>query len=472
MAVTADEDATGVRKGETGWRALFASGRAAVTVTLAAGVTLHAVNVYLATTIMPSVIDEVGGARLYAWATTVFMFASVVGSTAAGALLAARGARGSYRVAGSVLLVATVICALAPSMPVLLVGRFAQGLGGGLLFALSYSMVRITYEESLWPRAMALVAAMWGIATFVGPALGGAFAELGEWRLAFWALVPVVLFFAVWGAGRLPPTSGAATVPRIPWVGVGLLAAAVAVVSAASISTRIAVNLVGVAVALLLLFAWFARERGAKPRLIPAATFGPDPRLRLVYLMMVLLVVASTVEVFVPYFGQRLQGMGPLAAGYLGAVLSAGWTVGSLAFSGAVRRRGLVITVAPAFVLAGLVLLVFVGPVQADGAALIVAIGVGLFLVGWGIGMAWPHLLTMVLLFVPDEEQDTAGSSVTTIQLTAIAFGAAVAGAIANVAGFSDTADIGGTIDAARWLFAVFAVAPLIALVAARRVRA
>ncbi|MFJ1929367.1 MULTISPECIES: MFS transporter [unclassified Streptomyces] len=471
MTEAAERIANAEARRATGWGALLGRRHGPVSATLAGGVALHAINVYLATTILPSVITDVGGANLYAWATTVFVFASVLGSTVASSVLAARGPRASYRLASLILGIGTVVCALAPTMPILLAGRLVQGIGGGLLFALCYSVVRITFDEALWPRAMALVSAMWGVATLVGPAIGGAFAELGVWRWAFWVLVPVVVFFGLWGAAQLPAGGVDGAAPRIPWVGVSLLAAAVLVISGASISSRLTVNIVGLVVAILLLVAWLRHERGATRRLVPAAAFGREPRLRVVYLTMALLVIAGTVEVFVPYFGQRLQGLGPLAAGYLGAVMAAGWTAASLTCSGIERRRGLIIAIAPAFSALGLIALIFTGPVHSDGAVPIGGVALGLLLLGWGIGMAWPHLTTMVLQLVPDSDQGLAGSSVTTIQLTATAFGSAIAGAVTNVAGFSDSAGINGTQTAARWLFAIFTLAALFALATVRSAR-
>ncbi len=50
-------------------------------------------------------------------------------------------------------------------MLILLGGRALQGLGGGILFALSYALIRIVFTENLWSRAMGVVSGMWGIAT-------------------------------------------------------------------------------------------------------------------------------------------------------------------------------------------------------------------------------------------------------------------------------------------------------------------
>lgn len=121
-------------------------------------------------------------------------------------------------------------------MPWMLAGRSVQGLGGGTLAALSYALIRIVFVPALWPRAVALVSGMWGVATLCGPAVGGLFAQAGHWRWAFWTLLPVSLAQALLVAIKLRPARGpAASVDQpagIPLVQVGLLAASVLVVAA------------------------------------------------------------------------------------------------------------------------------------------------------------------------------------------------------------------------------------------------
>ncbi|MBA5791107.1 MFS transporter, partial [Escherichia coli] len=68
----------------------------------------------------------------------------------------------------------------AQTMPWMLAGRTAQGFGGGILFALSYALIRVVFDARLWSRAMAMVSGMWGVATLCGPAIGGIFAETGS----------------------------------------------------------------------------------------------------------------------------------------------------------------------------------------------------------------------------------------------------------------------------------------------------
>src|SRR5690625_3463350 len=150
---------------------------------LAGGVALHAVNMYVVTTILPSVVADIGGLEYYAWNLTLFVAASILGSALSPRVIDSWGVRTGFLAAIAVFAIGTTGCALAPSMPWMLVARTAQGLGGGMLLGLSYASVRLVFEERLWPLAMVLVSSMWGVATLGGPAVGGIVAHTGHWRL-------------------------------------------------------------------------------------------------------------------------------------------------------------------------------------------------------------------------------------------------------------------------------------------------
>ena len=74
-------------------------------------------------------------------------------------------------------------------MELMLVGRTVQGAAGGLLAGLGYAVISTALPSWLWTKASALVSAMWGVGTLVGPAAGGLFAQFGSWRWAFGVLV-------------------------------------------------------------------------------------------------------------------------------------------------------------------------------------------------------------------------------------------------------------------------------------------
>lgn len=457
---------------DSSWSELLRGKNATRSIALSGGIALYATNTYIATTILPSVVAEIGGLALYAWSTTLYVVASILGSALTSKLLQRTGPRLAYTVATLIFMVGVLICALAPSMPVMLAGRLIQGLGGGMLLALCYSMIQLVFEERLWPRAMALVSGMWGVATLIGPAVGGVFAELDAWRFAFGAMVPISLAYMVLTHRALPPRDPtASTASRLPVPQLVLLAAAVLAVCAGSVSSLPSWNLLGIAVCAVLVFVLIRHESNATIRLLPKDALKFNTPLCALYATTCLLVIGMSSEIFMPYFLQHLHGQSPLVAGYMAALMAAGWTVSEIlssSWSGRSAQRA--ILSGPLFIVAGLVLLAITTPVASLGEwARLAPICLGLFLVGFGIGLGWPHLLTRILQVASEQDKDTAAASITTLQLFAMALGAALAGVISNVAGINDATGNAGIANAAQWLFALFTLAPVLAWVMARR---
>ncbi|MFD5807858.1 MFS transporter [Rhodococcus aetherivorans] len=433
---------------------------------LAGGVALYATNVYLTTSLLPTAVEEIGGHAYYAWTATVFLIASVISSTAVARLLAARGPRGAYLVALGTFAAGTLVCALAPSMETLLAGRAVQGLGGGLLAGLGYAVLNSALPERLWSRGAALVSAMWGVGTFAGPAVGGVFAQFHAWRWAFGALVVCTLAVAAAVPFTLPAHArGSRDAGRIPLGSLALLTAAALAVSVAAVVTGSAptITLIAVASAAVVAFVAVAVDRRSPHGILPAATF-TTARLRWVYLTIAVLAVASTAETFVPLFGQRLAGLAPLAAGFLGAALAVGWTLGEIpsASASAPRTVHRIVVSAPVLVGLGLALMATVVRDEA-GPAAVAAWVTGLVVAGAGIGIAWPHLAVGAMNAVADpRESGRASAAINTVQLIANAFGAALAGVLVNAGQPSD-------VRSARLLLFGFAAVAVLGVLVARR---
>lgn len=452
----------------TGWGALLSGTNLMRSIALSGGVALHAVNLYISTTILPSVVKDIGGIDYYAWNTTIYVVASIVGAALSARLLSRFGPKASYALAGLIFAVGALLCATAWSMPVMLVGRGVQGLGGGMLVSLPYAMTRIIFPEPLWPRAMAMISGMWGIATLLGPALGGIFAELGIWRAAFWSLIPLIAFFGTAAVVVLPKHDAAQTPSSaLPARQLALLTVAVLAASFASISGDILQSLGSLLAAGVLAFMLIRADARAPQRLLPRGSFQVTSPLGALYAMSALLAVTVTcTEIFVPLFLQVLHGRSPLQAGYIAALMSVGWTIGSISSSG-LQGRQLVFTLrsAPMLSLVSLIVLAVVLPWPGE-------VNWGIFLLtclaliagGMGVGLAFPHLASRVLHAAPSDEQDLAASSIMTVQLGATAFGAALAGLTVNLAGLPATGGEMDVANAARWLFTVILVAPALCL--------
>lgn len=470
---TGNPVSTGIENGPAGWGELLSGRNGIYALALAGGVTLHAVNMYIATTVMPSVIVDIGGLDFYAWATTLFVVASILGAALTAKLLKSAGPRGAYLIATILFAAGTLICSLAINMPVMLIGRSVQGLGGGFLYALAYGLTRIVLPEQLWGRAIGLISAMFGVATLIGPAIGGIFAEYGAWRAAFWSLLPVTALFAVLAFATLPRSSWDKNErSSVPFLQLALLTGAVLAVSAGSLSSDTIWKIAGLAAGLTLIAVIAAFEGQAKARLLPRCSFNISTPLGALYLVIALLMLSMQPEIFVPYLLQNLHGQSPLWAGYLAALMAIGWTVASFLSSRWQEKGGDRLVVAgPVLALIGLVLLAIFLPVDGGGDwSLLAPVCFGLILIGFGIGLAWPSLVTRVYQSAPSTEQDLAAGGMTTVQLFAIAFGTACAGMVANFAGIAEPGGTTGASSAALWLAGIFAIAPAIGIAVAIKV--
>ncbi len=447
-------DVTSTIEAPRGWRDLLGGRFLGTSTLLAAGVALYATNEFITVSLLPSAVTEIGGERLYAWVTTLYLVGSVMAATTVNPTLLRIGARASYLMGLAVLGFGSLVCALAPNMAALLVGRSLQGAAGGLLTGLGYAIINTALPRSLWTRASALVAAIWGVATVVGPAIGGVFAQFGLWRYAFGAVTVLTAAVAVVVPRALPAGRAAhhdaAPERRLPLWSLLLLSCAALAVSLAAVphSGAAMVGLVSISVVLVAGFLILDRRMSAK--VLPSSVFGAGP-LKWIYLTMGLLMAVAMTDMYVPLFGQRLAHLVPVAAGFLGAALAVGWTVGELV-SASVDRAHLsarVVAAAPLVMALGLAL---GAATQVEGATLsVVALWVvALLITGIGIGMAWPHLSAWAMASVDDAEEGTAAAAaINSVQLITGALGAGLAGVVVNSAG--------GGVSAARWLFAVFA---------------
>ena len=504
------------------WRALLGPKHLGASTVLAGGVALYATNEFLTISLMPSAVAEIGGQRYHAWVMTVYLVASVAAATTVSAVLARLGPRSAYLAALTVFGLGSVGCALAPTMELLLAGRIVQGGAGGLLAGLGYAVINTALPRALWTRASALVSAMWGVGTLVGPAAGGLFAQYASWRWAFGALVILTGVIAVLVPVALPRRAAGAEVPVVPiplWSLV-LLGTAALLVSVAGLAPdpRVTGGILAAAVGLVAAFLVVDRNAasaatggrsaaseatggrsaasaatgdrnaaseatgdrnaasaatggrsaasaatGKRSSVLPPTAFRRGP-LKWIYLTLGVLMAATMVDMYVPLFGQRLAQLTPLAAGFLGVALAVGWTVSEI-LSASVDRRAAVtriVVAAPVVMAVGLgagALLV--------GAAMpgwsVIAWVVALVITGTGIGMAWPHLSAWAMGGVDDPaEGPVAAAAINTVQLICGAFGAGIAGVIVNHSGDDDAG-------AARMLFTAFAALAVLAVAAAWR---
>jgi len=434
------------------------------------GIWLHAADALVTTTVMPSAIADIGGLPFVYWTLALYELGSIVAGAAAGLAAVRFGFRLSMSVAATGYAVGCAASALAPDMAVMLVGRLVQGLGGGAMLALSYVGVSLLFPAPLWPRVLAFMSGVWGVSALVGPLVGGAFAQAGIWRGAFWAFaaqaVLLIVLTPMLADGHPPASAPAAPMPRrqLLALGIGVLAVSAAGVQAHATGMILCTVLGLVALRVVLVLEGSATERLFPPTpLDRRVAWGPG-------YVMVLAMATATVSftVYGPLLLAALFGVTPLTAGFLVALESVAWTIAAIAFAGASARaegpliRGGALLIAAG--VAGLALVMPRGPVW--------ALVPWVTLQGAGFGMCWAFLLRRIVASVPDAERERASSAVPTMQMIGYAVGAAASGALANTLGFVEGAPPEVSRRVAFWVFAAFLPLAALGVAAAWRVSA
>ncbi|MEX0767683.1 MAG: MFS transporter, partial [Microthrixaceae bacterium] len=171
-------------------------------------VTVVAFEAMAISTVMPIVEDDLGDLWLYGWVFSAFYLGTLIG-VVAGGHSADRSQPVLPMMTGfAVFVVGLVIGGLAPTMAVLVFGRLLQGIGAGVVSAVSYVCVGRGFPAVLHPAVFAVMSTAWVVPSLVSPLTASLIADSFGWRWVFLGLIPITLVVAVVG-GRAVSTVGA-----------------------------------------------------------------------------------------------------------------------------------------------------------------------------------------------------------------------------------------------------------------------
>ena len=191
-----------VEKGS--WGELFSGGRGLYTALVIGGIAMHGTQILVIAIIMPTIVADIGGAVYYTWAAMIYTIGSIVGASSTGAVWSKFGARNGYALGAAIFALGTTVCALAPDMATLVVARGAQGWAGGLVSGGGTALIASLYDARLRTRILALSQGAFTLCHLSGPIVGGVFATIHWWRGSFWLMVPFMVAFAILARLKIP----------------------------------------------------------------------------------------------------------------------------------------------------------------------------------------------------------------------------------------------------------------------------
>src|ERR671939_1044065 len=152
---------------------------------------LAALDQTIVGTAMPRVVSELHGFEHYAWVTTAYLLTSTTIVPIVGKLSDLYGRRW-FLLGGTVFFLLTSgLCGLAQDMTQLIVFRGLQGLGGGVLMSTVLTVISTLFPPAQRARMQGLFSGVFGLASIVGPLLGGYLTDQLSWRWVFYVNLPV-----------------------------------------------------------------------------------------------------------------------------------------------------------------------------------------------------------------------------------------------------------------------------------------
>ena len=394
---------------------------------------LGAMESTVVATAMPKVVGSLGDLHMYSWVFSGFLLTSTVTMPLWGRLSDLYGRRSIYLTGLTIFLAGSALSGLSRTMLELIAFRMLQGLGAGSLITIGMTVVGDLLRLERRAKMQGLISAVWGVASLVGPLLGGLLTDYVSWRWVFYINVPFGAI-AMWLIGTaLPAGRSTERTPRIDYAGIVLFALGVSalllgLVEAGRSGAWSGLDVVGpLVVAAIALGAFVSVERQAREPMVPLSLFGN----RIVLAALVTGFLAGMAMFgaisFVPLFLQRVTGTSATVAGFVLTPFVIGWVALSAASARLVLRIGY-----RTVVFAGMLCLAlaFVLMARWDTALTPAAAMSHALLAGVGMGLNMVPMLIAVQGAVPRAELGIATSLTQFFRAVGGAIGLSVMGAV------------------------------------------
>lgn len=193
---------------------------------VAAGMLLAALDQSIVGTALPRIVSELGGLDKLSWVVTAYLLTSTASTPLWGKISDLYGRRMIFQAAIGIFMAGSALAGLSQDIGQLIAFRALQGLGGGGLIALAFSIIGDVIPPRERGRYQGYFGAVWGVSSVAGPLLGGFFTDGPGWRWIFWINLPI-------GVISLVVTSVALRIPvvrrahKIDYLGAAVIVAGV-----------------------------------------------------------------------------------------------------------------------------------------------------------------------------------------------------------------------------------------------------
>jgi EmrB/QacA subfamily drug resistance transporter len=394
---------------------------------------LSALDSTIIATALPTIVGDLGGLDHIAWVFTAYLLSSTISVPLFGKISDIYGRRSIFLVTIVIFLIGSMLAGTAQTMNQLILFRGIQGVGGGGLLAMTFTILGDILSPRERPKYMGYFTGVFAAASVIGPLIGGFFVDNLSWRWVFYVNVPVGLVALLVTTKYLRVPDPTERRP-IDFLGSALFTVAVTSLllgatwggAEYSWASPTIVGLFSTGIVASVLFV--LQERRAPEPLLPLRMFRNDIFSVSIAMGVLFGSVMVAGSVFLPLFLQVVRGVSATSSGFLLVPMMAGVLVGS-AYGGRLMTKTGRYKVFPiiggAMCVAGILML---SRIDVDTTRTFVSIG--MCILGLGVGLASPVMTLAVQNVAAPKDMGAATSAVNFFRSLGSAFGVAIFGAV------------------------------------------
>ncbi|KAJ4300847.1 hypothetical protein N0V90_002935 [Kalmusia sp. IMI 367209] len=311
---------------------------------------ITALNNTIVATAVPTICAELNSASGYAWISAVYLLATASAAPIWAKLSDIWGRKSILLTGVGLYFLTSIICAMAQSMRMLIIGRAFQGTAGGGLVQLVYITISDLFSMRSRTMYLGLLQLMWAVAGGIGPVVGGSLTEYIGWRWVFWINLPVsgtTFFLLMFLDVHNPKTKFIEGIKAIDWFGSFTLLGMMVMLLLGlnyggatfpwNSSTVICLLVFG---AFMSIFFVFSEKRLARHPLMPMGLFHSKSNVATLVVGFMHDFVVFATEFYLPLFFQAAKGASPLHSGILILPITLTQSLVALAASVVIYKTG------------------------------------------------------------------------------------------------------------------------------------
>ncbi|KOA18497.1 multidrug resistance protein 3 [Clostridium homopropionicum DSM 5847] len=405
-----------------------------IVIALMVAMFLGAIEGTVVTTAVPTIVKDLQGFEIISLVFSVYLLTSAISTPIYGKLSDLYGRKNMLSIGIIIFLVGSFLCGLSQNMYMLIGFRAIQGIGAGAIFTVTYTIVGDVFTLEERPKVQGGISTVWGIASLVGPFLGGILIDMLSWNWIFFINIPFGILSIILIQKNLKENFKK-TKHKIDYAGIITLSVAMIVFLNIFLSSENASYnhnifiVISLIITIIFLIAFYKIEKKAKEPIMPFDIFTKTSTIvNLISFLASAILIGA--DVYMAIYIQNVLGFNATVSGLALAPMSLSWLIASVLLGKFIVKYGVkAVTVVSNIIL--LISAILLPTLGINSSLLLILVYV--FIMGFGFGGSFTILTIIIQESVEYNKRGAATATNSLLRTLGQTIGVSVFGSIFNL---------------------------------------